>query len=164
MEKSITSPTFNIEIFEHTISIIADGESKKKFFDEMQPILDQPTSYIHFRNKLINAFRGAEKDHKKKRDQLISIDEKFFSLLPPEIEDILLKTAIHFADTNWNYKIYDTHLCFSVNPCSNHLTILETYDNGTKLRPLKQRWLLQQEWEINFPVGSGLPIDDYHII
>ena len=164
LEKSITSPTFNIEIFEHTISIIADGESKKKFFDEMQPILDQPTSYIHFRNKLINAFRGAEKDHKKKRDQLISIDEKFFSLLPPEIEDILLKTAIHFADTNWNYKIYDTHLCFSVNPCSNHLTILETYDNGTKLRPLKQRWLLQQEWEINFPVGSGLPIDDYHII
>lgn len=164
LKKSTTSPKFQQEVFEYAMITLVDDESKKNFLDEMQSNLGQPTSYVHFRNKLINALRSAENNQNKKKDLLLSIDEKIFSILPEEIEEILLKTAIHFADTNWNSQIHDTHLCFSINPCSNHLTILEIYDDGTKLRPFKQRWLLQEEWEVSFPIGSGLPVDDYHII
>lgn len=75
------------------------------------------------------------------------ISSKLCFLLPEDLQKKLKLTAVHFADTNWHEEIYDINLCIAVNPCSGKLSILEILDNGMKIRPVKEFWLLNKPWE-----------------
>lgn len=80
------------------------------------------------------------------------LDTQIYQFLPAEQKEILEKSAVHFADTNWYEGAHDVHFCFVVNPGNGKLEIWEVMDNGKNLSAADQMaWLQDHEWEIYQP-------------
>lgn len=76
------------------------------------------------------------------------IDTVIYGQMPEIKKQILLDTAITFADTNWNYGSSDIYFCFVTNPFTGKMELWENLSHDKLLQPLNQEfWLKNRTWE-----------------
>lgn len=68
--------------------------------------------------------------------------------LPENERAILSKSALRFADTNWQHGVHDIHFCFIVNPGSGKLEVWEVLENGSGFQALNQSKWAKSKWEL----------------
>lgn len=138
----------------HSIIPKNDKEGLAKFHEKANLIPGDLTLSV-FRNRLIAIIKEISNEHYKPMNTIIAGIDFFIyqCMIPREMQIKLAKSAVHFADTNWDGKLtnvlQDVHFCFIFNPWSEKIEMWEIYDDGTGLYPLNQQdWITNQTWEV----------------
>ncbi len=110
---------------------------------------DETTTLSQCRNAIINTLTIYDQKNKEGLDQFTKdLDIKIYQTLPPNLKSKLEKSAFHAFDSNISQGINDIDYCFVINPGSGQLTLWESLDNKTLIKPLDSKiWFNKQVWE-----------------
>lgn len=134
--------------------------SKKGEFSEAVSLLPTNLNYPKFRSCLVQLMDIIDTQHSSRDERTQLLDIEICSTLPLSVASVISDAAIHFADTNWNEGLHDIHLCITLNPCTGKMAIMQIHDNGGGLKPVKQYWLLNHNWEFISKPKQALPPND----
>lgn len=162
-EKIISTPV-NEEITKKLIQFSAKhliASEKHQTYLQAADNFTNKQTVPELRNKLIKLAEILDESYLKNEDRKEILDHFICSILPDSIQEALCRSAIPIADTNWQEGLHDIYLCIVVNPCSGNVEIMAIDDQATKLKPVKQHWLFNQDWEYYNDLQLALPEDDY---
>lgn len=111
---------------------------------------DIPTDSIaEFRDGLIELYgEMISADPQQKLRIATKIDKEICRSLPENLRKEMLKTALPFAETNWDDHGRDIRLGFMVNPGTGNLELFEMTEDFMEIKPLDlQLWLKGREWQ-----------------
>ncbi len=150
---------FRKHVISYTVNQLVSSLKKGEFRVAVS-LLPTDLNYPKFRSCLIQLLEIIDNNHSTREGRVQLLDTEICSTLPPAIAKIISGSAIHFADTNWNEGLHDIHLCVTLNPCSGKLAIMQTHDNGNVVKPVKQYWLLNHNWDFISKPEVALPNND----
>jgi hypothetical protein len=138
------------------IKELVSSENKTEFREAVN-LLPEGLNYPKFRNCLIKLLDIIDPSYSKREERIQHIDQELITSLPQEVIKELSSVAVHFADTNWYEGLHDIHLCITLSPSTGKFAIMQIQDNGENLRPVKQYWLINHNWEFISGHKEALP-------
>lgn len=136
-------------------------EKTSDFLKEIA-LIPETISNCEFRNQILTILNSFSINQKQKATYPQIFDMAFYQYLPETQKKLIESSAVHFADTNWNEGIHDIHFCFAVNPGTGQLAIWESYDDGSHMVLLDQKfWLMNQTWEFYAHPEALLPQNEH---
>jgi hypothetical protein len=80
----------------------------------------------------------------------LALDATLVQVLPPQDSNMLQKTAIRFAFTNWNDGTKDIYFCAYFNPRTEQVSFAYMDEDKTNLQPMDEtQWVNQQQWDVD---------------
>lgn len=124
-------------------------EAHRPQFSKQAHALTQNMAIREYRGTLLNiASKYLEPSYENFEDLAGELDAFLMTeALPENILKILRDSRVHFADSNWERGMHETHFCFLENPGTGSFELWEVLENGKGLFPLKQnRWIQGKKW------------------
>lgn len=110
----------------------------------------KPMSTQQYAQSLVAGVNKLIGDPSQAGQTALIVDSALLQVLPLQDLNMLEKTAIRFAFTNWNDGTKDIYFCAFFNPRTQQVGFASIDEDKTNLQPMdEQAWVNMQQWDVD---------------
>lgn len=132
------------------LNIVSNAIDRTAFYRMVAKLNAKPMSTQTYAQGLVDGINRLIGDDSQAGQVAIIVDSVLLQVLPLQDFNMLEKTSIRFAFTNWNDGTKDIYFCAFFNPRTQKVSFGSIDEDKSNLQPMdEQAWVNEQQWDVD---------------